>query len=315
MSTANAKDYQDQTLRRHYVAVIDAWNYSGRTELARQCAELAVSQGVWTHPLQRPREYLPRLTATPLHDPAAFDFVARLESHHEDFRAEIAQVLDSKIDPVRHTVDDGGLIRTGAWKQAHLFRDGRWQDDVCAHFPKSREILETFPELTTLNPGVITVSRVTPGSHIMPHCGPTNALLRVHLPITVPPGVRIRVADRWLTWEEGRCLVFDDSFEHEVRHEGTEDRVVLILDTLHPELSGDHTARLRERALATEEQMMSYLSENGLEEARLRDGALVLHPDQELADLALRHLARAGADRAELPDDRLRPHRGQEADA
>ncbi|MFC5288465.1 aspartyl/asparaginyl beta-hydroxylase domain-containing protein [Actinokineospora guangxiensis] len=313
VTTTNAKDYHDQALRRHYVAVIDAWNYSGRTDLARECAELAVSQGVWEHPLQRPREYLPGLTATPLHDPASFPFLARLESHHEDFRAEIAHVLDGKVDPVKHTVDDGGLIRTGAWKQAHLFRGGRWQDDVCAHFPTIREILETFPELTTDNPGVITVSRVTPGSHIMPHCGPTNALLRVHLPITVPPGVRIRVADQWLTWEEGRCLVFDDSFEHEVRHEGAEDRVVLILDTLHPELGGDHSGRLRERARATEEQMVSYLSENGLEEAHLREGRLVLYPDQELSDLALRHLARAGADRAELVDDRLRVHRGRGA--
>ena len=37
-------------------------------------------------------------------------------------------------------------------------------------------------------------------------------------------------------WAEGRCLIFDDSFEHEVWHEGDSDRVVLICDLWHPDL-------------------------------------------------------------------------------
>ena len=31
-------------------------------------------------------------------------------------------------------------------------------------------------------------------------------------------------------------LIFDDSFEHEVWHEGADDRVVLICDMWHPDL-------------------------------------------------------------------------------
>ena len=38
------------------------------------------------------------------------------------------------------------------------------------------------------------------------------------------------------TWKEGECLVFDDSFEHEVWHDGKGDRIVLICDMWHPEL-------------------------------------------------------------------------------
>lgn len=34
-------------------------------------------------------------------------------------------------------------------------------------------------------------------------------------------------------------MVFDDSFEHEVWHNGTETRLVLIVDVWHPDLTTD----------------------------------------------------------------------------
>jgi aspartate beta-hydroxylase len=41
------------------------------------------------------------------------------------------------------------------------------------------------------------------------------------------------------TWEEGKLFIFDDSFEHEVWHNGTTTRLVLIVDVWHPELTED----------------------------------------------------------------------------
>ena len=38
-------------------------------------------------------------------------------------------------------------------------------------------------------------------------------------------------------WEEGRCLVFDDFYEHEAWNHTNEDRLVLIVDLWHPDLS------------------------------------------------------------------------------
>ena len=36
------------------------------------------------------------------------------------------------------------------------------------------------------------------------------------------------------TWKEGKAFVFDDSFEHSVDHHGLEDRIVLVVDVVHP---------------------------------------------------------------------------------
>ena len=53
----------------------------------------------------------------------------------------------------------------------------------------------------------------------------------------VSAGAKIRVADEEKTWENGRIIVFDDSFEHEVWHNGDELRLILIVDLWHPDLS------------------------------------------------------------------------------
>ncbi|KAH8094082.1 aspartyl/asparaginyl beta-hydroxylase [Aureococcus anophagefferens] len=50
-------------------------------------------------------------------------------------------------------------------------------------------------------------------------------------------GCRIRVGADWRTWAEGRCLLFDDSFEHEVRNDTDRARVVLLLRFFHPDLA------------------------------------------------------------------------------
>ena len=78
-----------------------------------------------------------------------------------------------------------------------------------------------------------------PGTHLRPHCGSTNTRLTCHLGVIVPPGCSIRCGDEWREWREGECLVFDDSFEHEVMHRGEADRVVLLINFWHPELPND----------------------------------------------------------------------------
>ena len=61
-------------------------------------------------------------------------------------------------------------------------------------------------------------------------------LISTMLAAQVPPRCRIRVGSEWHEWREGECLIFDESFEHEVVHDGADDRIVLIVDLWHPDL-------------------------------------------------------------------------------
>ena len=71
------------------------------------------------------------------------------------------------------------------------------------------------------------------------HCGPTNVRLRVHVGIAAPSGAGLRVGNETREWINDGAIIFDDSFEHEVVHEGASDRIVLICDIWHPELDVD----------------------------------------------------------------------------
>ncbi|CAH1273199.1 ASPHD2 [Branchiostoma lanceolatum] len=56
----------------------------------------------------------------------------------------------------------------------------------------------------------------------------------------VPEGCAITVGGRRLTWTDGRCLLFDDSFFHEVHHHGNQKdppRVVFMVDLWHPQVT------------------------------------------------------------------------------
>jgi aspartyl/asparaginyl beta-hydroxylase (cupin superfamily) len=47
----------------------------------------------------------------------------------------------------------------------------------------------------------------------------------------------IRVAEETRHWQQGSCLVFDDSLLHEAWNHTDQERVVLIVDLWHPGLS------------------------------------------------------------------------------
>jgi aspartate beta-hydroxylase len=80
-------------------------------------------------------------------------------------------------------------------------------------------------------------SVLTPGAHIPPHTGVINVRLVVHLPLIVPADCGIRVGSETRSWEEGRCIVFDDTYEHEAWNKSGQTRVVLIFDVWNPNLT------------------------------------------------------------------------------
>ena len=57
-------------------------------------------------------------------------------------------------------------------------------------------------------------------THVAPHHGIMNTKLRAHLPLLIPtdPAPVLVVAGQNITWTEGSMIVFDDTFEHEVKH-------------------------------------------------------------------------------------------------
>ena len=79
-------------------------------------------------------------------------------------------------------------------------------------------------------------SILDPAKSIPAHNGTYYGYLRYHLGLRVPQRdpPTMRVKDQFHTWEEGRSILFDDSWEHEVVNKSDDLRVVLIADVLRP---------------------------------------------------------------------------------
>ena len=80
-------------------------------------------------------------------------------------------------------------------------------------------------------------SILSPRKHILDHRGPYKGVLRYHLGLIVPQrraACRIRVGEDVRHWEQGKSMVFDDTYNHEVWNDTDETRVVLFVDVLRP---------------------------------------------------------------------------------
>lgn len=231
---------------------------AGRASDIPAMRRLAVQRGVWQHVMQRPNDlYVPGLRAkafwTAEELPAARQLQAAFPSILREYRALRGEAERGGWTPVA----DQPLVLTGDWADLKLVENGKRHPVNCARCPETlRLVQECCPEVATQIRGSLIFSRLAGGTRIRPHCGPNNVRIRIHLALEVPqPAPRIRVGQEWATWEVGRCLVFDDSFEHEVVHEGKEARAVLIADAWHPDfgedmrqkyLRGRHWRRYRE---------------------------------------------------------------------
>lgn len=183
-------------------------------------------------PLQRPLLYYPGLTQAHFHDVSQFPWVSDLRRACADITEEVDHCLARRIgfEPIFPSYTSQGRW-AGLW--FHLY--GIRYEENCRAFPKTIRAIERVPQLA----GWAALSALEPGSHVRPHCGVTNAKLRLHYAIRTEPGSRMRIAGATYEWKPGDIMIFDDSYEHEVWVCGTKPRIVLIIDFYHPDLTAE----------------------------------------------------------------------------
>ncbi|KAJ0393427.1 hypothetical protein P43SY_000285 [Pythium insidiosum] len=191
-------------------------------------------------------ELLPSLRATAVWSSDAFAWIRRLEDAYPAIKSELLALKGQRgFQPYRapswassiNSSDGLGSLGhdAGDWNVFYLFLHNVDFAQNRALCPQTVALIESIPEQYEH----AFFSALAPGTHIKKHHGPTNKKLRCHLPLVVPNGrCRLRVGDEVITVEEGKCFVFDDSFEHEAWNDDpTHARIVLIIDVWHPDLS------------------------------------------------------------------------------
>ncbi|XP_068504855.1 aspartyl/asparaginyl beta-hydroxylase isoform X11 [Syngnathus scovelli] len=171
------------------------------------------------------------------------DLVKALEKNWKMIRDEAMAMMDQNTG--QFVPEEENLREKGEWGQYTLWQQGKKSGTSCQAVPKTCSLLERFPEATGCKRGQIKFSVMQPGTHVWPHTGPTNCRLRMHLGLIIPKqGCTIRCTDQTREWEEGKVLIFDDSFEHEVWQDADTFRLIFIVDVWHPQLTASQRQTL-----------------------------------------------------------------------
>lgn len=176
-----------------------------------------------------------RVGDKPFHDKADFPWIAELERHWDEIRAEASVVLSdiNAIPPLAEISPDHRRIApAGMWRSFFLHGYGYSVEENCRRCPRTAALVAKVPGL---NSALFSV--LVPGTHIPAHTGVTKAILTCHLGVQVPREAekcRMRVADQYVTWREGEAFVFDDIYQHEVLNDTPDTRVVLLIQFRRP---------------------------------------------------------------------------------
>ncbi|XP_037922574.1 aspartyl/asparaginyl beta-hydroxylase isoform X3 [Hermetia illucens] len=229
---------------RFYFTLGDALYRLGEKEEAMEVYKKGADLKLFPSALQRSLYNVNGLKAQPFWTPEETTYEKELSILQRNWELIQKEGLTAMKIPGYYEDEAESLRDKGNWKQLELFARGYRIEKNCAKTPLTCNIIETFPAARTCKRGQVKFSIMQPGTHVWPHCGPTNCRLRAHLGLVVPPGAKIRVGTEERTWKAGEWLIFDDSFEHEVWHNGISPRLVLIVDVWHPELTEDQRENL-----------------------------------------------------------------------
>lgn len=196
----------------------------------------SVAAGLWI--IKHLEKFISRYSLVgdkPVFDPLQFPWNRILQDNWLTIRRELDKVvLDLDRLPNFQDIsrDQVNISNDERWKTFFLYGYGYRMDGNCRSCPQTARLVESIPGMYTA-----FFSILAPGKHIPLHRGPYKGLLRCHLALIVPEPREecwIEVGGEVCHWEEGRTLVFDDTYRHQVQNNTDGIRVVLFLDILRP---------------------------------------------------------------------------------
>lgn len=196
----------------------------------------SVAVGLWI--IKRVEKFLmlfSKIEDKPFFETDKFNWISILENDWQKIRKELDYILEHPENIPNFqdiSKDQSNLTKDNRWKTLFLYGYGYKFDRNCQLCPETTKIIESIPGMYTA-----MFSVLSPGKHIPLHRGPYKGLLRCQLALLIPqPGEDcwIEVGGEKSNWEEGKCMVFDDTYKHQVQNNTEGLRVILFLDIFRP---------------------------------------------------------------------------------
>lgn len=164
-----------------------------------------------------------------------FPWISYLEENWSVIRDEAQTLLRDRmsVPSIRELSSDHEKIAVDdKWRSFFFWGYGLRVDANCARCPETARALDRIPGLLSALYSVMLA-----GGHVPRHTGPTKAILTAHMGLVMPlrrENCRMQIGDHEVVWQEGRVVVFDDMYPHEVWNNTDEDRIILMLHLKRP---------------------------------------------------------------------------------
>jgi len=176
----------------------------------------------------------------PIWPSSSVPLAAWLEENYEVFREELDFIVNNSLFDTLYFAGQVSMTqfsgRRESWAPLNLIHNGELAPNACQVAKRSCELLAARPEIARCSAKDVgaAFARLEPGMGIKPHLWNAPPRLGVHLGLHTPPGASMAVGSHVVQWEEGKAVVFDDTYIHSVKHTGTETRYLLIAWFCHP---------------------------------------------------------------------------------
>lgn len=157
------------------------------------------------------------------------------QQHYMEIKGEVIRLWESLKDPAQNYLDkyhlDLGDANTNNWTTIPLRVFGRDYLDYQKQCPVTSSLMQRCNKIRSC-----IFSIMAPGKVIEPHYGPYHGLIRYQLPLMIPTSGEcfLTVDGIQHYWEEGKSILFDETYLHSASNLTDQWRIVLLMDFPRP---------------------------------------------------------------------------------
>lgn len=203
----------------------------------------------WANFYQTPQTWVRGLRSIPnwpretWHD---LPITKQLEDNFETIRDEIRLALrDEAVSGFEDAYRF--LFAEGNWDRVLLYHGRNFTKECETVFPRTCALLKQWlpskpglPWTSNQNEQAMVI-KMKEGTDVETHSGPANNILNIHLGVSGLEGAKLIIANETYTWEEGKVIAWDGSYDHRVHClECKQERVIFMIRYMHPDMSPEH---------------------------------------------------------------------------
>lgn len=161
------------------------------------------------------------------------DFDKDLKENFDLIKKEYIDYINSNNIPATSKLsqEQSRIEDKENWKMLVVKIGNYYNNKIINHFPKTIKIIKKYKNII-----YVSFSIMESKTHILPHRGLYNGIIRYHLGIFVPKhdDVYLKVNDKIIKWKDKESFIFDDTSIHEAVNNSDEKRVIMMIDFYRP---------------------------------------------------------------------------------